>query len=106
MQCNAMQCNAMQSFRKPTSEQFFLYGVVCFVIECGNLQPVQRVLSAIAVFFSLVIIYQIESLISIGILSISLFYNSESIDTLGLKGHINCCLPDQSLGNAIAYWSK
>ena len=40
--------------------------------------------------FSLVIIYQIESLISIGNLSISLFFNSESIDTLGLKGHINC----------------
>ena len=41
-------------------------------------------------FFSLVIIWQIQSLNSIGILSISLFYNSESIDTWGLKGHINC----------------
>ena len=41
-------------------------------------------------FFSLVIIYQIESLISVGILSISLLYNSESIDALGLKRHINC----------------
>ena len=37
-------------FRKPTSEQYFLYGVVCFLMECGNLQPVQTVLSAVAVF--------------------------------------------------------
>ena len=59
-------------------------------MECGNLQPVQTVLSAVAVSSSLVINYQIESRISVGILSISLFYNSESIDTLGLKGHINC----------------
>ena len=37
-------------FRKPTSEHYFLRGVVCFVAEFGNLQTVQTVLSAVAVF--------------------------------------------------------
>ena len=76
------------------------YDVV--IIECGSLQPVQTVLSRCRCFFSLVIFYQIEFLMSVRILSISLFYNSESIDSLGLKGHINCWHDrphDQSLGS-------
>ena len=78
-------------FRKPTSGQYFLYGVVCFVIECVW-EPTACSNSSFSCprFFPLVMIYQIESLITVGILSISLFYNSESIDILGLKGHINC----------------
>ena len=72
-------------FRKPTSEQHFVYGVVCIEpTACSNSSFNCRCC------FSHVIIYQMKTLISIGILSISLFYNSESIDTLGLKGHINC----------------
>ena len=34
-------------------ESLLLNSTVCFVIDCGNLQPVQTVLSAVAVFSSL-----------------------------------------------------
>ena len=41
----------MQFLRKPImSEKYFLRGVVCFVIECGNPKPVQTVLPAAGVF--------------------------------------------------------